>query len=1441
MPRTAAAGSQDLSSPARSFVGLLVSAAPGGSISTGSGAKNSPLAPLELASGADKNAPANSAATFDWMTTVSKREEERASKRELSSFFDPSGFVRSFSASSSSPPSSSHSLAQKKKPKKCPSPQSTTAYLTLNKLNITFRPKFTRKDGSEGSALVWLSATLKASAVLGCAPPGDASSSSLGGCGADGRCALPPGDAASALCACRCGFAGPSCQQREENAQCAAWASGWPALALPPAAPAAPPSASASANKKPRSSSSSSPSISKASGDAAAPVLGSVAGSAPPPSSAASSLAAAAGVSTLQGKTASGETCTCSASASDLAAASATLAGTGTCPAGWAGANCDACTADDACAASTGDAAATCFKGLTYTPKSRTKSYVCDLSRSPLGVLLDEKRGYWINCTTTPRAWTSRDGLPGGFGVSSIPEGANVTGGACEVGLRLADQMDNPVLCLAVGCVFQPGSTKVSCPTATCACPRSPDGKGTCPELVAPYVSQITGKAVTADCSGPSGECVLNVQGFPLPLRTPCVPGDCQASGYEMRGGKLPSQARDLSSVLAAFPVIFLVALAAVASVQMAIANGRFGGNGEGGKGASSPPPCAAAAPVQTSSSQSPTISLGASAGAAAGSPTAAAAAAALAAVAASADSKAAVPSAAATSTRRGPANPIRELRWEQVTCDVPAPRFAASGATAGVAHWGAAANSSSSSSLGSSAAGPASAAAGAAVDKTDDEEGHHRGRLARGRSTAAALCEAAQEAAAASMRSRSMNGEVSSGSAAEQKWYHKIPVVSSLISRITSFSSSSSASTRVSILRGVSGEAHMGELVGVLGPSGCGKTTMLSILAGSVSSLSASSKVRGHITLDGEKRRAWASRLVAYVPQFDFLLPTLTVAETLRYSAQLRLPAATPARELDARVAATLEELGLSHVASSQVGGSSGIRGVSGGERRRVTIGMELVIDPSIVVLDEPTSGLDSHTALNLMVTLKSVASAGRIVMLSFHQPSPAMFDLLDRVFLMARGHVLFSGAPESAGAFFEAAGCAAPQGTALAEHMLTAVSDPSLRDPLLDRVLATRRTEGAAARQIGGLSAVRAGTAAVDLEGGNTSSCSPSPERRRGGTSPAPSTASTRPPARTPLSRELAVLFWRTLTEIVRNPALLMMHCGMGVAMGALCGGIFFGLQFDIAGAQGRLGAAFFSLTLMALTSLTTVDLLTCERGLVVKEVLGGYYRPVSYYLAKATLDGLLLRVLPAVLFSIPLYPMSGMQRGAPHVALWFSVLSVFSAAVGALSMAVTVGFGTAGRASLVMNLVLLLSLLFAGFLVNVASITPALRWVHYGSVFFYGFEALTANELSGISLTFTAPSGGGGISLPGGIGGGGGAGATKGSSGALSVDIKGDTFLAALGISPARMLGDVAALDAAFFGFVLAGIGLLYWTMPVALVVRPPRGSKEEGGSSRRGRRR
>ena len=165
----------------------------------------------------------------------------------------------------------------------------------------------------------------------------------------------------------------------------------------------------------------------------------------------------------------------------------------------------------------------------------------------------------------------------------------------------------------------------------------------------------------------------------------------------------------------------------------------------------------------------------------------------------------------------------------------------------------------------------------------------------------------------------------------------------------------------------------------------------------------------------------------VAYVPQADHLIPTLTVRECVKYSALLRLPRDMSPEELNDRVESVLRELGISHIGDSQVGGSGKIRGVSGGERRRVTIAMELVTDPSIIVLDEPTSGLDSFTALSLLKVLGQVAKGGggRVVIASLHQPSKDMFFGLDKVILMGHGRMLYQGKPETASQYLAAAGC--------------------------------------------------------------------------------------------------------------------------------------------------------------------------------------------------------------------------------------------------------------------------------------------------------------------------------------------------------------------------------------------------------------------------------
>ena len=150
--------------------------------------------------------------------------------------------------------------------------------------------------------------------------------------------------------------------------------------------------------------------------------------------------------------------------------------------------------------------------------------------------------------------------------------------------------------------------------------------------------------------------------------------------------------------------------------------------------------------------------------------------------------------------------------------------------------------------------------------------------------------------------------------------------------------------------------------------------------------------------------------------------------------------------------------------------------------------------------------------------------------------------------------------------------------------------------------------------------------------------------------------------------------------------------------------------------------------------------------------------HHSPSSYYLSKAALDGLLLRVAPALLFAASFYPLSGFRRDVPAAALFVGVLAAFAATVGALSLACAAGAGSAGRAALAMNLILLFSLALAGFLVNAEAIPASLRWLRQLSTFRYAFEALATSELSGLTLTIEPPGVGSQPGVGGAKGGGG-----------------------------------------------------------------------------------
>lgn len=221
------------------------------------------------------------------------------------------------------------------------------------------------------------------------------------------------------------------------------------------------------------------------------------------------------------------------------------------------------------------------------------------------------------------------------------------------------------------------------------------------------------------------------------------------------------------------------------------------------------------------------------------------------------------------------------------------------------------------------------------------------------------------------------------------------------------------------------------------MGPSGCGKSTLLDTLAGRLASTAA---WEGDIRVNGHKSRLSYGRS-AYVTQDEVLIGTLTVEETLMYAARLRLPPSLTAAAKQDVVDGVMAELGLESVRNTYIGNWF-IRGVSGGQRRRVSIGCELVVNPTLLFLDEPTSGLDSAAAFHVMSAVRRLASGCRTILAVIHQPASETFELFDKLCLLAAGDCVYFGDASRAADMFAAAGLPVPSTRSAPDHFLHVIN---------------------------------------------------------------------------------------------------------------------------------------------------------------------------------------------------------------------------------------------------------------------------------------------------------------------------------------------------------------------------------------------------------------
>uniref|UniRef100_A0A803N4U2 ABC transporter domain-containing protein n=1 Tax=Chenopodium quinoa TaxID=63459 RepID=A0A803N4U2_CHEQI len=236
-------------------------------------------------------------------------------------------------------------------------------------------------------------------------------------------------------------------------------------------------------------------------------------------------------------------------------------------------------------------------------------------------------------------------------------------------------------------------------------------------------------------------------------------------------------------------------------------------------------------------------------------------------------------------------------------------------------------------------------------------------------------------------------------------------------------------------LLRCITGKLMPGRVSAVMGPSGAGKTTFLSAVTGKATGCN----VRGQILINGKNESVHSyKRIIGFVPQDDIVHGNLTVEENLRFSARCRLPGDLPKADKVLVVERVIEALGLQAIRDSLVG-TVEKRGISGGQRKRVNVGLEMVMEPSLLILDEPTSGLDSSSSLLLLRALRREALEGVNICMVIHQPSYALFKMFDDFILLAKGGLtVYHGPKKKVEEYFAGLGIIVPERVTPPDHYI-------------------------------------------------------------------------------------------------------------------------------------------------------------------------------------------------------------------------------------------------------------------------------------------------------------------------------------------------------------------------------------------------------------------
>ncbi|KAJ6134765.1 hypothetical protein N7523_001087 [Penicillium sp. IBT 18751x] len=514
-------------------------------------------------------------------------------------------------------------------------------------------------------------------------------------------------------------------------------------------------------------------------------------------------------------------------------------------------------------------------------------------------------------------------------------------------------------------------------------------------------------------------------------------------------------------------------------------------------------------------------------------------------------------------------------------------------------------------------------------------------------------------------------------------------------------------------LINDITGDVHKGELVALMGPSGCGKTTLLNVLAHRPASSGA--KVLGATYVNGGKLTSTSfERMTSYVEQEDALIGSLTVRETLKFAADLSLPSSVTKRQRMNRISSLLEAFGI-QIQSDTLVGTPIRKGISGGQKRRVSVASQLITCPKVLFLDEPTSGLDSTASYEIMSYAKELARLSNIIIIaSIHQPSTTTFQLFDKLLLLSGGRTCFFGPVSNVDSYFMSIGHPIPINTNPAEYLLDIVSSDfgGAKEQAQQRVTEIQNAWS---------NSIEAETINGQVSG-QTRHAEKEAQR-----------ISTEDLARPSSLRIICALlhrsFIKSYRDVVAYGIRIVMYLGLAIMMGT----VWLRLRPSQEYIQPYVNAIFFGSAFMSFMAVAYVPAYLEDRATFAKERANGLYGATPFMISNF-LIGLPFLFLFSLLFSVVSYWLSNFRPSGQAFFMW--VTWIFLDLVSAESLVV---FVTSIFPNFVISLALVafangLWMSVGGFLVPITILNVFWKYVfHYIDYQAYVFQGMMVNEFS------------------------------------------------------------------------------------------------------------